>query len=84
MEKEVIINVKIIPRSSITRLEKTENGFKLKIKSPPVEGKANKEIVDFFSDYFSIPKKNVIIEKGELSKNKVIRLIGISLENINL
>ncbi|MEJ5283558.1 MAG: DUF167 domain-containing protein [Brevinematia bacterium] len=83
-EKSVCISLKVIPRSSVNKFEKSGDEYRLKIKSPPVDGKANKEIVDFLSDYFSIPKKNIIIERGELSKNKVIRLIGISEEDINL
>lgn len=83
-EKSVCINLKVIPRSSVNKFEKNGDEYRLKIKSPPVDGKANKEIVDFLSDYFSISKKNVIIERGELSKNKVVRLIGVSKEDINL
>lgn len=82
-EKSVLLTLKVIPRSSITKLEKSNNEIKLKIKSPPVDGKANKEIIEFFSDLFSISKSNVIIEKGTISRHKTIRLIGVDENDIS-
>ncbi len=83
-KKSICIAVRVIPKSSVSKLEKSGDEYKLKIKSLPIDGKANEEIIEFLSSYFSISKKNVVIEKGRFSKNKVIRLIGLSEEDINL
>lgn len=49
---------------------------KLKIKSPPVEGRANEEIIAFFSDIFHLPKNKIHILSGEKSKRKRIFFEG--------
>ncbi|MGC8764262.1 MAG: DUF167 domain-containing protein [Brevinematia bacterium] len=83
-EKSTKILLKVIPNSSETNIERVNDELRIKVKSPPVEGKANKEIIEYLSKFFSIPKANVIIEKGIASRHKIIKLIGISKEDINL
>jgi uncharacterized protein (TIGR00251 family) len=51
--------------------------LKVKIHAPPVEGKANKEIISFFSDIFKIKKSSIKIVSGQKSRKKVLL---ISLE----
>jgi uncharacterized protein (TIGR00251 family) len=55
-----------------------DNKLKIKIKAPPVEGKANEELVEFLSDVFAIPKRQVEITKGDTGRNKTVILHGLS------
>ncbi len=81
-EKEsfILVDIKVIPRSSINKLDINGEELRLKIASPPVDGAANKAIVEFFSKILSIPKSKVFIEKGVSSKNKMIKIIGLNRE----
>ena len=75
-EKYFTISVKVIPKSSISKVEKlSEKEYKVKLNSPPVDGKANKELIELLSGYFSVPKSNVIIQSGINTKNKLIKII---------
>ena len=56
--------------------------LRLKIAAPPVDGKANRELIDFLSRVLGIRKSNISIEKGETSKNKMIAVSGISKAQI--
>jgi uncharacterized protein YggU (UPF0235/DUF167 family) len=47
-----------------------------------VEGKANQAVIEFFADFFEIPRSSVSIASGETSRNKVIRVSGISAQHI--
>jgi uncharacterized protein len=49
-----------------------DGALKIKIKAPPVEGKANSEIIRFFSEILKTPKKNIEILRGELGRRKSI------------
>lgn len=40
----------------------------------PVEGQANKELIESFAGQFRLPRRSVTIVQGEKSRNKVIRL----------
>lgn len=70
------IKIKLLPRSSINQIVETdETGeIKIKIKSPPVDGEANKELIKFLSKEWDIPKSHIKIIKGEKSKHKLIEL----------
>ena len=54
---------------------------KLKIAAQPIEGKANKEIIEFLSDYLGIPKSLISIKSGDTGRRKVVE-IGINNEKI--
>lgn len=71
----MLIEVKVIPKSSHSRIEKTgANTYKVNIKSAPEKGKANKELLKLLSDYFSISKSKINIKKGQTSRNKLIQI----------
>ncbi|MBF0407231.1 MAG: YggU family protein [Candidatus Riflebacteria bacterium] len=77
----IILSVHVVPRSSKNEIsELLGENCKIKIKAPPVDGKANKEIVEFLAKAFSVPKKAVIILGGESSKSKRIQINGLTAE----
>ena len=55
------------------------DSLKLALTAPPVEGKANHAVIDFFADLFEIPRSSVTIASGDTSRNKVIRVAGLTL-----
>lgn len=66
------IKIKISPNSSKCEIINSENDSKIKLTAQPIEGKANKCLIDFLSKTFKIPKSNIEIVKGETSKEKTI------------
>ncbi|HOJ42676.1 MAG TPA: DUF167 domain-containing protein, partial [Syntrophorhabdaceae bacterium] len=53
-------------------IKKEGDTFKVKLTAPPVEGKANKELIDFLSQVFHVRKTDIKILKGEREKTKVV------------
>lgn len=71
------ISVKVKPNSKIEIIEEiSEFEFKVSLRAPAHEGKANQSLIKIISEYFDIPKSMVIILKGEKSRNKVIDIPG--------
>ncbi|MEO0138760.1 MAG: DUF167 domain-containing protein [candidate division WOR-3 bacterium] len=71
----MIIEVKVKPNSKreyVKRLD--ENRFEVGINSPPIDGRANKRLIELLSDFFGIPKDNIKILRGEKSRNKVVEV----------
>ena len=67
------------PRSSRSGIDGTVgDAVKVRIRSAPVDGKANKELVETLADAFGIPKASVVFKGGETSKTKRILLRGVS------
>jgi hypothetical protein len=54
------------------------DALKLALTAPPVEGKANEACVDFLANLLKVPRSSVTIASGESSRNKVIRVAGLS------
>ena len=71
------IQIKISPNDTKNEIIKDEAGIKIKLTAQPVEGKANKALIEFLSKQFKIAKTSIIILKGETSKDKTL-LIKVS------
>lgn len=72
-----ILRVRVIPNSSKNELIENEDGtIKVKLTAPPVDGKANKCLVEFLSKTFSVPKTSIEVIKGQTSKDKVILFLN--------
>ena len=70
----VRFKVSVVPNSSCSKIvEITEEFIKIKLNSPPIEGKANKEVISMLSKFLKIPKSNISIINGEKNKLKTIQ-----------
>jgi len=77
------IKIKVSPRSSTNRIIGREGDvFKVKVTSPPVEGMANKALVELLAKRLGLPKGNIEIIAGKRSRLKSVRIHGLSLEDI--
>lgn len=75
----VIINVRAQPRSSRAGVEGVVgDALKVRLRSAPVDGKANKELIETVADAFDMAKSRVKFKSGETSKTKRIVLSGVS------
>jgi len=66
-------------RNGIDGIDEWRKRLKVKIKAPPVEGKANKEVVKFFSKLFG---REVVIIRGETSREKDLLIKGLKVEDV--
>ena len=75
----VILNVRAQPRSSKSGIDGViGDAVKVRIKSAPVDGRANKELIETLADVMGLPKSSVIFKGGETSKTKRILLKGMT------
>ena len=68
----ILVQLKISPNSSKNAIVKDDNGIKIKLTAQPIEGKANKALIEFISKQVKVPKTSISIIKGETSKDKTI------------
>jgi hypothetical protein len=78
MADGLIIKVKVEPRSSRSCIVGPYgDGLKVKLTSPPVEGRANKELIELLASAYGVKKADVEIIAGHNSKNKIVALRGV-------
>ena len=71
--------VKVHPRARKNAITGTMgDAIKLALTAPPVEGKANQAVIEFFADLFAIPRSSVTIASGATSRSKVVRIAGVT------
>jgi len=67
------IKIKVIPKSSRAQItEDLEGHLRVKLKSAPVQGKANKELIELLARHYQVAKSQIKIIKGQTSKNKTV------------
>jgi uncharacterized protein (TIGR00251 family) len=77
----LILEIKVQPRSAKNEIAGEQAGaLKIKLTAAPVDGEANQALIKFLSDVFKVPKKNIMLLKGETSRHKLIEIKGISKE----
>jgi len=74
---DLLLFLKIQPRSSKDSFGEVIDGVrKLRIKAPPVDGKANAYLVKYLAKVFKVPKSHIKVETGLTSRNKRIRILN--------
>ena len=77
----VAFAVKVHPRAKKNAITgKVGDALKLALTAPPVDGKANDACIEFFAKLLKVPRSSVTIAAGQTSRNKVIRVAGLSAE----
>ncbi len=77
------IRVKLLPKSSRNQIVGREGDhFKVKVTAPPIEGRANKALIDLLAKKLRVPKGSIEIISGKRSRLKSIRIEGLSQEEI--
>ena len=69
------IQVKVKPNTRTSALEQLDDGtWKASLKSPPVDGKANTELIKLIAKQFGYPKSAVTIKSGAGSRLKLVQI----------
>jgi uncharacterized protein (TIGR00251 family) len=56
--------------------------IKIKLRAQAVEGKANAALRCFLADQLNISQRAIILEHGQRSRDKLIRIDGVSEEDV--
>ncbi|NTW05396.1 MAG: YggU family protein [Peptococcaceae bacterium] len=79
----VTIRVRIQPRASKNQFAGILDGaVKVRLSAPPVDGEANDACIKFFSSFFKVSAGSVKILSGFTGKNKIIKISGLSTEDV--
>ncbi len=83
-ENGVLLSVRVSPNAKRSGIEGIwqDTMLKIALRAPAVEGKANEALITFLADLFHIKKRNVVIVRGDTSREKVVLLEECQTESI--
>jgi uncharacterized protein len=70
-----VITVRVKPSSRVSLLEQQEGGVWLaQLRSPPIDGKANEELLALVARHFGCRKSAVSLKSGASARTKLVRV----------
>jgi uncharacterized protein len=75
--------VKVHPRARKNAIAgQVGDALKLALTAPPLDGRANDACIEFFANLLDVPRSSITIAAGQNSRNKVIRVAGLSADQV--
>ncbi|HTO04914.1 MAG TPA: DUF167 domain-containing protein [Opitutus sp.] len=72
--------LKVIPNAPRNEIVgRLGDAIKVKIHAPPLEGRANDALCEFLAECLNVPRRGVTVVRGDTSRQKVVRIDGLSL-----
>jgi uncharacterized protein (TIGR00251 family) len=77
----VSFSIRVQPRASRSEIAgELEGTLKIRLAAPPVDGEANEELIRLLSKLFKVTRSQIVIRSGQTSRNKLIVIDGISVD----
>ncbi len=78
-----VLEVLVQPRASRTRAVGEHDGrLKVQLAAPPVDGEANRALVEFLAEALGVRKADVVLQRGETGRRKTVRVAGVSAAQV--
>jgi uncharacterized protein len=82
--KSCKIAIKAVPNASRSEIVGwLGDALKVKVKAPPVDGKANTELCRFLAETLDLPRSAVALTSGETARQKHVQIEGRSAEEVH-
>jgi uncharacterized protein (TIGR00251 family) len=79
----IMLNIRLLPNARCNQITGfIENTWNIKIAAPPVDGKANAELINYLSQVLRIGKSYIAIKQGKNSRCKLVVIEGLSQEAV--
>jgi len=76
-----VVQLVVVPRAKRSRLLGLHGGVpKVALAAPPIEGRANEELIAFLAQIFGLPRSQIELLRGGTSRQKSVLLRGVSKE----
>jgi len=80
----ITLSVRVTPRAKRNAVTKMEDGsIKVSVTAPPEDGRANDAVVEIIAEWLGVKRRQVTIVGGETSRNKLVRLTGVSQAQVD-
>jgi uncharacterized protein (TIGR00251 family) len=79
----VTIPIRALPRARRTALDGVVDGaLRVRLAAPPVEGAANKALLQYLAGVLGVPKRDLDLVSGEHGRHKLVLVRGLSSDQV--
>ena len=84
MDEFAVLRVRLTPKGGRNEVIRHEAGMLyVRVSAPPVDGAANKALIELLSSVLHVPKSRISFQSGETSREKTLRISGIDAAMLN-
>ena len=78
-----IVRIHVVPNAKVDSVVGEHAGaMKIKLRAQAVEGKANAALIRFLAEQLKLPRQSIALERGHRSRDKLIRIDGLTAEDV--
>jgi uncharacterized protein len=78
------LHVRLTPRVGREALTAAGDGFAARVRAPPVDGRANEELLRLVATRAGVPRGRVELARGDRARQKVVRVHGVAPDDLRL
>jgi uncharacterized protein len=83
-EKGIVFRILVQPRASRRGIAGVQDGMlRVRITSPPVEGRGNEEVIRLLADALKVGRDRVTILSGQKGRRKTVAVAGVSATDLH-
>jgi len=76
---DLVLDVRVQPRASSSGIVGPHGDrIRVRLRSPPVDGRANAELVELLADAFGVTRARVVLDAGASGRDKRVRILGVA------
>ena len=80
-----VLRVHVVPNAKSDSVVGEYGGaIKIKLRASAVEGKANAALIRFLAEQLKLPRHSIVLERGHRSRDKLIRIDGLTAEDVRM
>ena len=81
----VALSVQATPRAARSEFAGLygEDALRVRLRAPPVDGKANAALLTFLAEAFGLPKRDVVLMQGATGRHKRVLLRGLAADAVH-
>ena len=83
-KKGAALAIRVTPRARRNEIVGIldDGTIKIRLTSPPVEGKANNALVEFLADVLDVPRSRIDIVAGETGRDKLVSILDLDAQTV--
>jgi len=83
MKRDIILDIKVITNAKKNKVVGKRDGkLVIKLNALPIQGRANKKLVEFLAEFFNVRKSNITILKGAATHIKKVEVREVDIEKV--